>query len=74
MSVDYKLILSWPREASNISSRSAVVVVVPPGPIASGAVFQGANLSKTQADALAAGGQIDLPSEWFVCDRYGRAV
>lgn len=74
MSVDYKLILNWPREASNISTRSAVVVVVPPGPIAAGAVFQGANLSKAQADALAAGGSVDLPTEWFVCDRYGRAV
>lgn len=73
MSVDYKLILNWPREAVG-TSRSAVVVIVPPGPIAAGTVFQGASLSKAQADALASGGSIDLPTEWFVCDRYGRAA
>lgn len=73
MSTDYKLILNWPREATN-GSRSAVVVVVPPGPVPSGTMFQGANLSKAQADALASGGSIDLPTVWFVCDRYGRAA
>lgn len=68
---DYKIMLNWRR---GHRTKSAVIVIAEPGQTSPDKVYQGAELSKEQVDALSAGGAIDLPTAWFTCDKYGRSV